>query len=54
MTKNPQKINNVFQEARKRFLTWIKNAPTGDFKLEVNVRDGGIRGKPKIGIKDEL
>jgi len=54
VANKPQKINDIFQEARKRFIEWMNEKPTGNFSLKITVNQGGIRGNPKIGVEDEV
>ena len=53
MTKKPQKINDIFQEARMRFIKWVNGGPTGTFRMEIFVKDGGIRDTPEYGYKEK-
>jgi len=50
---NPQKINDIFYEARRRFIKWVNGKPTGKFSMEINVKDGGVRDKPEYGYKEK-
>lgn len=54
MTEKPSKINNLFRKIERRFTDWVKGKPTGAFSLHLNVRDGGLRGKPKVRLEDEI
>lgn len=47
MTNKTQTINEIFQEARKRFIKWVNDKPTGSFSIEIPVNQGGIRDKPE-------
>ena len=53
MTTKPQKINDIFIEARRRFIKWIVGKPTGKFSMEIPVKDGGIRDKPEYRYKEK-
>lgn len=44
----------LFSKIKTRFIEWLKKKPTGDFIIKINVGEGGIRGKPKITITDDL
>ena len=52
MTTKPQKINDIFQEARRRFIKWVNNNPTGKFSVHIEVNQGGIRGEPEYRYKE--
>lgn len=54
MTDKAQKINELFREVRMRFIAWLNGRPTGEFSLRIKAKDGGIRGKPKVGVEDEV
>ncbi len=53
MTTKPQKINDIFQEARKRFIKWVNGKPTGEFTHRIKVNQGGIRGKQKFRFDED-
>lgn len=51
-------IDTIFSEIKKHlvgsswFIAWLKSKPSGQFTIQVNINQGGIRGKPKIFITD--
>jgi len=53
MTDKPNKINDIFQEARSRFIKWVKDKPTGSFSMDIPVNQGGIRDKPEYNFKEK-
>ena len=53
-------IDMLFSEIKKHlansqwFVKWLGSKPTGQFTIQVNVNQGGIRGKPKITIAENI
>lgn len=54
MTDNTQKINDMFEGFKKRFLLWLEGKPTGEFSIKIPVNDGGIRGRPDVAVKEKV
>ena len=44
----------LFSKIKARFIEWLKENPTGEFTIRINVGEGGIRGKPKITITENM
>ena len=53
MTQKPQRINDIFLEARKRFIKWINAKPTGSFSVQITVKEGGVRDSPEYTYKEK-
>lgn len=47
-------IDAIIRKIIKRVNAWLESKPTGKVVIEINVNQGGVRGKPKISITDEL
>lgn len=47
-------VDNLFIKIIKRFKDWLRGKPTGQFVIEINVNQGGVRGIPKISVTDDL
>ena len=47
-------IDRLFDEIRNRFVTWLNKKATGKFVIEININQGGIIGKPKITITENI
>jgi len=47
-------IDNLFINVIWRFKEWLKSKPTGRFTIEFNVNQGGVRGKPKIKLTEDI
>ena len=51
-------IDIIFSQIKKHlvdsawFIKWLSSKPTGQFVIQVNLNQGGIRGKPKITITE--
>lgn len=47
-------VDILFANMLKRFKKWLEKAPTGKFIVEINVNQGGLRGKPKVSITEDV
>jgi hypothetical protein len=47
-------IDILFKKIVKRLEDWLEKKPTGRFTIEINVNQGGVRGKPKIYTVEDL
>lgn len=53
-------IDTLFTNIKKHlissiwFIKWLETKPTGEFIIKVNINQGGIRGRPKITITDNI
>jgi len=49
-----KKLDILFNDVKMRFIKWLEKKPTGSFIVEITVNNGGIRGKPKISITEDI
>lgn len=54
MRDETQEITTMFTDFQERFTEWLKHKPTGKFSIEIPVNEGGMRGKPEIGIREKV
>ena len=54
LDKSETNTDNPFIKAQRRFYEWIEKTPTGKFTLDITVGDGGIRGKPKVSMTENI
>ena len=47
-------VDILFSNIIKRFKTWMNKTPTGKFVIEININQGGIIGKPKVTITENM
>ena len=46
-------IDKLFEKMLRRFKEWVEKKPTGKFIIEINVNEGGVRGKPKVSMTED-
>jgi hypothetical protein len=47
-------IERILKDIQARLLLWLTGKPNGQFMIEINVNEGGVRGRPKVTITETL
>jgi len=48
------RVDRLFNKLKAEFLEWLKKKPTGQYYVNIEVNEGGIRRKPETGTKQKV